>query len=108
MRLGTGRSLHMRLTHLAAALVVALALPAAASADEYSAALRCMTLVEIAKIDSTAENIDALRQASDIYVAESDRTRPAGLSDQEKLDRYMAVLTKVQEEGGLATEANRA
>jgi len=98
----------MRPTHLAAALAITLAIPAAASADEYDAALRCLTLIEIAKMDYTAEDVDALRQTSDIYVAEADRTRPTGLSDQEKLDRYMAVVTRVQEEGGLSTEANRA
>jgi len=98
----------MRPRYLATALAVMLALPAAASADEYDAALRCLTLIEIAKIDYTAENVDALRQASDIYLAEADRTRPAGLSDQEKLDRYLAVVARVQEEGGLAAEAGRA
>lgn len=102
-------ALMRRLTRLPPAIaVVALAPPAIASADEYDAALRCLTLIEIAKMDYTAENVDALRQASDIYVAEADRTRPTGLSDQEKLKRYTAVVTKVQEEGGLATADTRA
>ena len=100
--------MHFRPQRLLVALAITLALPAAASADEYDAALRCLVLIEIAKMDYTAENVDALRQAGDIYLAEAARTRPAGLSDQEKLDRYMAVVTRVQEEGGLSTEPNRA
>ena len=90
------------------AAALALVVGAPAWADEYDDALRCLLLIEFAKADYEAGNVDTLRDAGSFYIAETDRTRPPGLSDQQKLDRFSAVLEAIRAEGGLTSEANRA
>jgi hypothetical protein len=41
----------------------------AAAADEYDDALRCLLLIEFAKIDYEAGNIDALRDAGNLFTS---------------------------------------
>lgn len=76
-------------------------------ADEYDDALRCLLLIEFAKMDYEQGNIDTLRDAGNFYIAEADRTRPPGLSEQQKLDRFNGVLEAIRQEGGLSNETNR-
>ena len=90
-----------------AALPIALWLAVPAHADDYDNALRCLTYIEIAKDDYTGSNIDALRAASEKMVAWADSSRPADLTDQEKIDRLSAAIDGVQKEGGLSTQAGR-
>lgn len=89
-------------------VTVTLALSGAALADEYADALRCLVLIEFAKVDYETGNIDTLRDAGNFYIAETDRTRPAGLSDQQKLDLFTGMIDDIRNEGGLASEANKA
>ena len=100
----------MRKKNAASAAMAALALvfgTGAAAADEYDDALRCLLLIEFAKIDYEAGNIDTLRDAGNLYIEETNRTRPTDLSEQQKLDRFNAVLAAIQAEGGLGNAANR-
>lgn len=78
-----------------------------AAADEYDDALRCLLLIEFAKIDYEAGNIDTLRDAGNLYIEETNRTRPPDLSEEQKLARFNAVLEAIQAEGGLGAAANR-
>ncbi len=79
----------------------------AAPADEYDDALRCLLLIEFAKRDYAQGNVDTLRDAGNFYIAETDRTRPPELTDQQKLDRFNSVREAIFEEGGLSDEANQ-
>ncbi len=99
----------MRVTGLVMACAAAVVVAAAGSvrADEYDAALRCLLLIEFAKIDYEQGNIDTLRDAGNFYIAETNRTRPPDLTDQQKLDRFNGVLEAIRQEGGLSNETNR-
>ncbi len=76
-------------------------------ADDYDNALDCLILIEIAKQDYTGENVDALREAGNRMVEWTDSSRPADLTDQQKLDRYTTALSRVIDSGGLGNEENR-
>jgi hypothetical protein len=79
----------------------------ASLADEYDAALRCLLLIEFAKMEYEQGNIDTLRDAGNFYIEETNRTRPPDLTDQQKLERFNGVLEAIREEGGLSNETNK-
>jgi hypothetical protein len=94
-----------RLCAAVAALVVlggSIALPA--MADEYDDALRCVVLIGQAKDAYTADNVDALREAGDRLQARADAARPPNLTDQQAIDRLVATVDAVTEEGGIQSE----
>ena len=99
----------MRATGLVVAYAAAVVTTSTGSAraDEYDAALRCLLLIEFAKIDYEQGNIDTLRDAGNFYIAETDRTRPPELTDEQKLDRFSGALEAIRQEGGLSNETNR-
>lgn len=78
-----------------------------ARADDYDNALECLILVELAKQDYTAENVDALREAGSRMLEWVNASRPPELTDAEKLDRYNAAIDRVQRGGGLSSAENR-
>lgn len=90
---------------LVAALVVfcgPFALPALA--DDYDDALRCVVLIGQAKDNYTAQNVDALREAGERLQARADAARPPDLTDQQKIDRLVAVIDEINAEGGIGNE----
>ncbi len=73
-------------------------------ADDYDDALRCVVLIGQAKENYTADNVDALREAGDRLQERADAARPPDLTDQQKIDRLVAVIDAVNEEGGVKNE----
>lgn len=75
-----------------------------AMADDYDDALRCVVLIGQAKESYTAEDVDSLREAGDRLQARADAARPPDLTDQQKIDRLVAAIDVVNEEGGIENE----
>lgn len=75
-----------------------------AMADDYDDALRCVVLIGQAKDSYTAANVDALREAGDRLQARADAARPSDLTDQQKVDRLVAVIDEINAEGGIQNE----
>jgi hypothetical protein len=75
-----------------------------AVADDYDDALRCVVLIGQAKEAYTAANVDALREAGDRLQERANAARPPDLTDTQKVDRLVATIDAINEEGGVTNE----
>jgi hypothetical protein len=67
-----------------------------------------MILIELGKPTYTAANVDALRDASDAWLKRADATRDPSLTDEQKLSRFLAVVSALNDSGGLGNAGNRS